>query len=273
MKRASILLLVTGITFAVGNGSPAASTTQPAIPKGDHVLRVALFKDSGASDDGDDNVEKCLKKEHPEQYYFEHIDGNDIRNGALDRFDVAVFPGGSGSGQAKSLAPEGREKVKAFVKNGGGYLGICGGAYLATCSYTWSLDILNAKVVDRAHWNRGKPTDVKLELTDAGTAALHQPSEVTCIYHQGPLLAPTTQPDLPAYEKLATFGSEVTEHGPAGVMIGTTAMARAMYGEGHVFLISPHPERSEGLDGVIRSAIDWIKPGPVATTQPVSKAD
>ena len=47
---------------------------------------------------------------------------------------------------------------------------------------------------------------------------------------------------------------------PSGVMIGTTAMARAMYGQGHVLLISPHPERSEGLDGVIRAAIAWITP-------------
>ena len=262
--------VATGVrsSFASPTTSPAESTVTPKAG----VLRVAIFQDTGAGEDGGENVEKCLKKVHPEQYTFKKIKGEDVRNGALDHFDVAVFPGGSGSAQAKSLDTAGREKVKEFVKNGGGYLGICGGAYLATTSYKWSLDILNAKVIDRAHWNRGDPTPVKLELNSTGQQALGEPAEVTCIYHQGPLLAPSTQPDLPAYEPLATFGSEVTQRGPSGVMIGTTAMARAMYGKGHVFLISPHPERSDGLDGVIRAAIAWIAPHAEPTTQPLSDA-
>ena len=94
---------------------------------------------------------------------------------------------------------------------------------------------------------------------------------MTCIYHQGPLLGPWTRPDLPAYRPLATFGSEVTEHAPKGVMIGTDAIVQTDFGRGHVILISPHPERSPGLDGFIRQSVDWVGQGPAA--QSVTAAD
>ncbi len=257
--------------LAVGAGRPA---TRPAAGPAGRVLRVAIYTDGGAPDvdkpgrlSGPTNVTHCLDKLHPDRYVIEKINGADVRGGALDRFDVAVFPGGSGSGQARSLRAAGRDQVRAFVRRGGGFLGICGGAYLGSSGYDWSLNILNANVIDRQHWNRGDPTPVKLELTPLGRQQLaDRRPEVTCIYHQGPLLGPATRPDLPAYRPLATFGSEVTQRAPKGVMVGTTAIAQAEFGRGHVILISPHPERSEGLDGFIRASVDWLGQGPAAVS-------
>ena len=37
-----------------------------------------------------------------------------------------------------------RSEVKAFVKDGGCYVGICAGCYLASTGYDWSLDLLPA---------------------------------------------------------------------------------------------------------------------------------
>ncbi len=282
------------LTLAMGqtpSHAAAAPSTQPAGTE--RVLRVAIYTDGGAPDvdrpgkvpSGPTNVTHCLNKLNPGRYQITKVKGDDIRKGVLDGFDVAVFPGGSGSGQAKSLEPAGRAKVRAFVERGGGYLGICGGAYLGTSYYSYSLGLVNAKVIDREHWNRGDPTPVKLELTPLGQQRLATPvPEVTCLYHQGPLLGPDDRKDLPAYVTLATFGSEVTQRGPKGVMIGTTAIAQTVYGRGHVILISPHPEKSDGLDGFIRQAVDWVGQGPAAvsatapgagqpaTTQPVSEA-
>ena len=65
----------------------------------------------------------------------------DIREGALDQFDLVLFPGGSGSKQAEGLNKAGREDVKKFVRKGGGYIGICAGSYLATSHYKWSLGV------------------------------------------------------------------------------------------------------------------------------------
>ena len=267
-------------------GGPASPmpVTRPAADHGGgggRVIRVAIYTDGGAPDgpkSGPANVTDCLRKLHAGRYAIEKVKGADVRGGALDRFDVAVFPGGSGSGQARSLEAAGRAKVRQFVRDGGGYLGICGGAYLGTSYYDWSLNIVNAKVIDREHWARGDPAPVKLELTPLGQERLGQragepaAAEVTCVYHQGPLLGPWTRADLPAYQPLATFGTEVTQRAPKGVMIGTTAVAQAVFGKGHVILISPHPEQSPGLDGFIRGAVDWVGQGPAAASATVDGA-
>ena len=53
---------------------------------------------------------------------------------------------------------DGRRAILDFIKNGGGYVGICAGVYLASSHYSWSLGILNAKVVDGEHWAGARVT-------------------------------------------------------------------------------------------------------------------
>lgn len=242
-----------------------ATDTTPASPATTKI-RVALFADAGSMTGGD-AVEKCLMKDAARYECF-RVTAEDIRKGALDKADIVVLGGGSGSKEAATLKPEGCEKIKTFVRNGGGYIGICAGAYLASSYYPWSLHILNARTVDREHWARGGG-DVQLRLTSGGKTTLAVVTdEVTCRYNQGPLLAPDTQADLPAYETLATFGTEIAKKGaPKGVMVGTTAVAYAPFGGGKVMCISPHPEATKGLDGIIRNAVDRV--APTKTAAPV----
>jgi glutamine amidotransferase-like uncharacterized protein len=265
LKLVLIAACVLASMFILCARSWASPTTAPAAAVVDAAesnskpLRVVIYDDGGAPDRSFEFVDKNLKMGNPKDYSIRKIKGEDVRSGILDSADVVVFPGGSGSAQAKSLEPTGREKVREFVKNGGGYMGICGGSYLATSYYPWSLNIVNAAVVDRKHWARGRAT-LRLDFTPLGKQVLGVPTDsVQCLYHQGPLLAPDTKTDLPAYEPLSTFGTEVAENGaPKGVMIGTNAMVRAVFGKGHVILISPHPEQTDGLDYIIRDAVKWI---------------
>jgi len=116
------------------------------------------------------------------------VTGQDIRAGQLNNFDVVLFPGGSGSKEAAALEESGRQEVRTLVDRGGGYLGICAGAYLASADYDWSLHILDAKVLDRAHWARGNG-DVEVNLTTSGQSLLGAKSDrETILYWQGPLL-------------------------------------------------------------------------------------
>ncbi len=79
------------------------------------------------------------------------VTGEDIRAGKLKDFRVLIQPGGSGSAQAKALGQEGRERVKEFVKDGGGlHPHLRWGVPRLAASYDWSLHILDAEVVDRA---------------------------------------------------------------------------------------------------------------------------
>jgi hypothetical protein len=192
-----------------------------------------------------------------------------IRAGALEPFDTIIFPGGSASKQARALGEDGRRRVRAFVEAGGGYVGICAGAYLATCRYTWSLDILDAYVMDRKHWRRGTGV-VEMEMTPAGRKLLGgRQGRMRIYYANGPLLAAAGRDDLPDLTPLAHYRSEVAEHGaPKGVMADTPAIATALFGEGRVIVFGPHPEKprsEEGAEELILNATRFCARAPQPT--------
>jgi glutamine amidotransferase-like uncharacterized protein len=186
------------------------------------------------------------------------VSPEEIKAGRLSAFDVLIMPGGSGSKQAKMLGEDGRAQVKEFITRGGGYVGICAGSYLASSDYDWSLHIINAKVQDRAHWARGTG-EVTLKFSGEGQKELkHDDEKINVYYCQGPLLVPDTKEDLPAFETLATYETEIAEKGaPKGVMIGTSAIARTTFGQGRVICYSPHPESASTTDHIMSSGILW----------------
>lgn len=240
------MLCLTALMLAV-----TATTSMAAGP-----IKVAIYDHSDGSAKGPKNLRRVLgDKDHFECI---KVTPEDVRNGALDHVDVLIMPGGSGSGQAKKLEETGCEKVREFVKGGGGYIGICAGSYLASSCYPWSLNLINAEVIDRAHWARGTG-QVILTVSPEGKELLgNSESEVEVYYGQGPLLGPYNKEGLPAYESLAKYKTEIAKKGaPSGVMSGTDAIARAPYGEGRVFCISPHPEVADGPNYMIVNAVLW----------------
>ncbi len=219
-------------------------------------LRVAIYDDVGGGGKGSANLERALTKEHG--FATTRVKAADIRAGILDNFDVVIHPGGSGGGQGRTLGETGLTQERQFLRKGGGYVGICAGAYLASADYDWSLHVLDAKVLDRKHWARGFG-DVELGLAQPGQQLFDVKSErLPVYYHQGPLLAPAGKEDIPDYEEVATFATEIAKNGaPEGVMKGCTALARGTFGAGRVFCVSPHPEKSENYDEAIRKIVRW----------------
>ncbi|MCE5312869.1 MAG: BPL-N domain-containing protein [Nitrospiraceae bacterium] len=69
------------------------------------------------------------------------IRSEDIRSGVLKDFSLLFVPGGWASNKLKALGESGAEEIRKFVKTGGSYLGICGGAGLATKEGLGLLDI------------------------------------------------------------------------------------------------------------------------------------
>lgn len=247
MRRRLVLVLVS-VSLIV----PCFAQDRPAPPK---PIRVAVYDGDGVSA-GRKTVLAAL--ENFPGIKTETITAADIRAGKLKDYQVVLLPGGSGSGQGKALGEEGREQVRQFVQKGGGYVGICAGAYLASRSYTWSLHLLDAEVVDRAHWNRGFG-DVELRLSEKGQGFFGAKSDqVKIYYHQGPLLAPGNDPAIPDYDSLAAFETEIAKNGaPKGVMKGTTAVAAGRFGAGKVFCFSPHPEKLEPTRELLHKAVRW----------------
>ena len=218
-------------------------------------LTVALYEGKGTGGVS----EKLLNLlEKQSNLTIRSVTEEDIREGKLTGCDVLIQPGGGGGVQGRALGEEGRQKIREFVSAGGGYVGVCAGAYLATCEYEWSLNILDAKVVDRQHWDRGFGT-VKLSLTPSGREFFGVDRELLSIYyHQGPLLAPADNPDVPDYDNLAKFETGVSKNGaPPGIMRGCTAIASGTYHKGRVICFSPHPELTKGQEHLLERAIQW----------------
>src|SRR4051794_13249378 len=65
------------------------------------IIRVAIYDDAGGGGNGPTNLENCLKQ--ADGFITERVKAEDIRGGVLDRFDVLIQPGGSGSKQAETL--------------------------------------------------------------------------------------------------------------------------------------------------------------------------
>lgn len=182
----------------------------------------------------------------------------DIRAGVLSQFDAICCSGGSGSRQSASLLEDGRKAIRTFVRGGGDYVGICAGSYLACSGFKWGLGILDAKTKSN-RWRRGRAV-LDVQLTPEGTGLFMEEKDLLPIlYVNGPIWEPHQQPNLPDYEVLASFASEVSDNEtPAGIMIHSPAAVKSTYGAGHVICFSPHPEQSAGAEHLIRQTVKYL---------------
>ena len=215
---------------------------------------VALYDAGGTGGDGASSVQRILSRGGMQVV---RVGAEEIAAGSLAEFDLVVFPGGSGSKEAAAIGEAGREQVRQFVERGGGYIGICAGAYLCTSGYDWSLKIFDAKTVS-SRWQRGAAT-LKMELTPAGREILGEhPLPVDVRYHNGPVITRADVEAIPDFDVLACFRTEVAQNGtPAGVMVDSPAIASGSYGQGRVLFVSPHPEQTAGLEDLVRRAAEW----------------
>lgn len=227
------------------------------LPAGDtKPIRVALYDDAGSTGKGVPRVTELLGKDA--NFKLTLLKGADIAAGVLKDHDVVIFTGGSGSKQAAGLGETGKAEVRKFVENGGGYVGICAGAYLACSGFEWSLGVLDARTVSNK-WKRGIG-DVKIEVHDTAPAATGiTVGEQSVRYANGPIIKPAERGDIPDYETLATFRTELAENNsPKGVMVNSPAWARGTFGKGRVIVSSPHPEQTAGMDAFVASAVKWV---------------
>lgn len=238
--------LIVAILFTLGLGA-----AEP------HTIKVAVYDDKGATGKGIPSVEAILGQ--TPDIKLTRMKGADIAAGSLRGYDLVMFTGGSGSSEASGLGEKGREEVRDFVRNGGGYVGICAGAYLACSGFDWGLGVLNAKTVS-SKWRRGRG-----EVKIAGEAFGEKLSDRGIRYANGPIIRPDDRRDLPSFESLVVFRTELAENDtPVGVMTGSPAMVRSTYGLGRVFTSSPHPEQTAGLESLVEKAVRWVarSPGP-----------
>ena len=184
-----------------------------------------------------------------------NVSGQDIKAGCLDDFDILLWPGGDYVSYWVEMGLQGKVAVQDFISDGGGYLGICAGAYYACDYMVWmdddsypppdykvEGDELNLDLFEGVAWGpifdlaeRPEPgyAMVQVNINHNHPITNDLPDTMQIIYSGGPYLVPYEQTD-----------SEITILGTYD-LTGQNAIASTTYGNGRVFLISPHGELEE----------------------------
>ncbi len=188
--------------------------------------------------------------------------GEDIRDGALAGARAVMFPGGSGRGIANALRPEGVEMVRTFVREGGGFVGICAGAFLAGSGLEEYARLHH--LTHHQPWAKGRAT-LRLELTPEGVEIMGPEFQsIETNYNNGPVFTEITPPPPDArHGPLVVLSTFATVPPPRRgesfdePMSGSPAILAFRYGQGRVLTISPHPEGRRALNAMVARCIGW----------------
>ncbi|MBZ5716005.1 BPL-N domain-containing protein [Nannocystis pusilla] len=241
--------LGTAIGATIGAMLPARARA------GAKPVRVALYKAGGVHPAAFAAARQLL--EGRQGFRLRVTVPEDIRSGSLDDEDVAVFMGGSGTAQGRNLGDVGKQRVKDFVARGGGYVGVCAGAYMALQGEDQfhKLRIVAGRNLTGDFWQRGI---AGLEVSAAG----REPFKL--FYANGPIFTPVAVEGLAPYVPLAAFVGEIYSMskgtGP-GEMPGTPAITASQFGKGKVLLFSPNPilgGRGVVQEALMLSGLRWV---------------
>lgn len=263
MKRLALLFcaaaIVCGCTTTPSKSScPAENNAACAsAPQGAAPLKVGVYADQGPGGIG--AVEWFRLVDESPEMELHLLDGAAVRAGALDGLDLLVMPGGNSMTEFDSLGTNGVERMKAFVRNGGGYVGTCAG-----CCLLMDGPKKRARMMP---WNssgsEGHTMFPAINLNAKGAKALGlKEGPHVMRYHGGPFLQPTTNVIADAHMEIwGTFDAEATFKGrinPKKQMYGSGAIVGGTYGKGRVFVTSAHPEYFNGTLYIIEAALKYV---------------
>ena len=235
-----------------GKNAVCASAPQGAAP-----LKVGVYADKGPGGIG--AVEWFRLVDESPEMELHLLDGAAVRAGALDGLDLLVMPGGSSVEEFKTLGTNGVERMRAFVRNGGGYVGTCAG-----CCLLMDGPKNRARMMP---WNssgsEGHTMFPTINLNAKGAKALGlKEGPHVMRYHGGPFLHPTTNVIADAHMEIwGTFDAEATFKGrinPNKKMYGAGAIVGGTYGKGRVFVTSAHPEYFNGTLYIVEAALKYV---------------
>jgi len=178
-------------------------------------------------------------------YAVELVGADEINTRGLDRFNLLCVPGGNMYQYARDIFTTGKEKIRNFIRNGGGYIGLCAGAYFASETVIWEGDRLPMTPLGIFPGAAEGPLNeiapypdyamCKVNIVDLGHPITRAgPDSVWMLYYWGPALKPNWG------AKVSVLGTYDENDLPA--MLGFD------YGLGRLFLVGTHPEIEEDSD-------------------------
>ena len=255
MKNICLFLLIS-IALCIQCTTPASQTKQ-TVPSG--KITVGVF-------DGYGGAQTCIWEtvaalQLDPEMTVRTITTSDIANNVLDSIDAIVIPGGGGKRQYMNLGARNQQRIKEFIANGKGAVGICAGAYLFSNTPDYTCIAINgAQAIDIEHDNRGHGM-AKFTLNEEGKKIFPELAQNdTCyvIYYEGPVFIKNTADTL-AYTTLAMMESDVHEesNAPANMTNNKPFFIANNYGKGRVFSSIAHPEATPGMMWLIPRMVRW----------------
>ncbi len=162
----------------------------------------------------------------------EYVEGEDIKAGVLENFDLLAMPGGQVSAYYNALGTEGIENIKQWIAEGGSYFGICGGALFVTSSRRFGIYNGTRSLAVPGDYSSLHLTEMSINTTCVGPDLSDLPETINTLYWGSSYFIPDEGFD---YIPLARYQEG---NGPG--------MIAFEYNQGNVFLSSPHPEYEEG---------------------------
>ncbi|MGC2423153.1 MAG: BPL-N domain-containing protein [Nitrospirota bacterium] len=209
------------------------------------------------------------------------VTSGQVRAGMLGYYDLLIVPGGWASDKTAALGHEGRDAVREFVRNGGSYLGICGGAGFALDTRD-GLGLVNVKRVPTAQRIPSFSGEIGLLPEQAAHPFWHGirqprlfhvwwPGQFDVIGEDVRIVARYGRPgpdfalaDLPASEvsdwKKWEKKYEINLN-PAALE-GEPAVIEGHSGDGKIFLSYPHLETPGSRKGnkALLNVLEYLKP-------------
>lgn len=212
-------------------------------------VRVAVYNDGAWSGSGEPSQSSMAALYWMFRWMnatVEIVDSSVIKAGVLDIFDIVAIPGGYAYDYYLDLGYSGAKAIRDFVRDGGGYFGVCAGAFYACQEFNWTengytgtyrymLNLFRGRgvgpIAGIADWPDYTMTDVRINITNGIIDLSEEPSMHSIMYYGGPYF------ETEGTEGITTIASYCYNDMPA--------MIAFEYEEGRVFLTGPHPEWDE----------------------------
>lgn len=249
------MLLLAALAAAASAGAGTGAATAADHPTAPAAPTVALYDDSahaaGGSWDAGQTALRSLLTGAGLSY--EEVDPADVNGGELltAGYRMLLVGGGWAGGYRRYLSAGAYEDIRQFVADGGVYVGICAGAFLASSVVRWQPDadtvparydypldlfpgIARGAVLSLMPWTAPTGCGTGIVAGATMTAVEASSARIPALYYGGPLFVGTG--DVPLLEVLARYDA------PGTAADGEPAIVRFPYGAGWVVLSSPHME-------------------------------
>lgn len=227
---------------------------------GDKKIKVGVFQGNGAAETCVwETVAACGTDKSLNTRI---ITTKELASGVLKQLDVLIIPGGGGSREYLNMGGENQTRIRNFVSNGGGLIGICAGAYLSSNTPSYScLNMSGSKAIDIEHDNRGRGI-VKVTLSNEGKKIFTEVANrdtLYIMYYEGPVIVPNENATN-KYTSVATMQSDVHVEGnaPSNMTNNKPFFYITQYGQGKVFSVVGHPEATPGMQWMIAKMVHTV---------------